>query len=179
MMKVLVGSLNPVKIAAAKEAFSLYFDDVEVTGINVESGVAVQPIGDDTYVGAENRADELIKAARKERIQADLFVGIEGGISEVHSRWFAFGVMCIKDKTGHVGFGVSPLLQMPKAIMDEIHKGKELGDVTDRLFKKKDSKHNIGAVGVLTNGRMDRKQFYVPGLIVALAPFVNRKLYEE
>lgn len=36
-MKILVGSQNPVKIEAAKEAFSKYFKKVEVAGIKVDS----------------------------------------------------------------------------------------------------------------------------------------------
>jgi len=36
-MKILVGSQNPVKLEATREAFSAYFDTVEVTGIGVSS----------------------------------------------------------------------------------------------------------------------------------------------
>ena len=55
-MKVLVGSKNPVKIASVSEAFANYFDDLEVVGIEVESGVSVQPVNDETFIGAQNRA---------------------------------------------------------------------------------------------------------------------------
>jgi len=47
-MKVLVGSKNPVKIEATKEAFKKYFDDIEV-----DSKVSKQPIGIETFVGAK------------------------------------------------------------------------------------------------------------------------------
>jgi hypothetical protein len=35
MIKVLVGSKNPVKLEATKEAFSKFFDRVEIVGIEV------------------------------------------------------------------------------------------------------------------------------------------------
>ncbi len=60
-MKVLVGSRNPVKVEATKEAFSQYFDVVEVDGIAVASNVSNQPIEDETFEGAENRAVALKK----------------------------------------------------------------------------------------------------------------------
>jgi len=81
-MKVIVGSLNPVKIKAAKEAFSRYFQNVEVIGVKVKSGVSEQPIGDETFRGAENRALRL-----KELVQnpnAHFFVGLEGGVIKLY-----------------------------------------------------------------------------------------------
>ena len=56
MMKILVGSQNPVKIEATKEAFSTYFGKVEVRGIKVDSKVSNQPTNDETFHGARNRA---------------------------------------------------------------------------------------------------------------------------
>jgi len=58
-MKILVGSKNPVKIKAVEEAFSKYFDNIVVEGINVNSGVSVQPVNNETYAGAQNRALKL------------------------------------------------------------------------------------------------------------------------
>ena len=42
-MKVIVGSLNAVKIAAVKEAFSKFFASVEVIGMSVDSMVCELP----------------------------------------------------------------------------------------------------------------------------------------
>ena len=42
MVKVLVGSRNPVKLEAAKKAFSIFFNEVEVAGIAVDSKVSSQ-----------------------------------------------------------------------------------------------------------------------------------------
>ncbi len=82
-MKILVGSKNPVKISAARETFSLYFDNVEVVeGISVPSFVPDQPINEETYQGAQNRANELHKINLDQNLNAEFSVGIEGGIQK-------------------------------------------------------------------------------------------------
>lgn len=58
-MKVLVGSENPVKIQSVRESFLTFFEHVEVEGILVDSGVAEQPINDETFEGAKNRAGNV------------------------------------------------------------------------------------------------------------------------
>ncbi len=172
-MKVLVGSRNPVKVAATKEAFAMFFDNVDVSGMVVDSGVPAQPVGTETFVGAENRAMEL----RTRNQNADFFVGIEGGIIKLFNRWFVSGVMCIMDTSGIKGYGCTPLFELPSHITAKLLHGVELGDVIDDLAKESNTKQKQGAVGYFTGGVMDRKRYYVDGLIAALIPFLNRELY--
>jgi inosine/xanthosine triphosphatase len=180
-MKVLVGSRNPVKVEATKEAFSKYFDDVEVVGIKVNSNVSNQPIEDETFVGAENRAVGLKKLNKEQNLNVRFFVGIESGIKNLVHRWFAFGVMCVIDDMGRKGYGTTPLFELPHSVSTELLKGKgiELGDVMDNLIGEKNTKQKQGAVGYFTKGVMDRKDYYVPGLTVALIPFLNEDAYFE
>lgn len=176
-MKVLVGSRNPVKIEAVKEAFSKYFDDVEVIGIKVGSRVSNQPIGDETFEGAKNRSLELKRINEEKNLGAKFFVGIEGGIIKLHSRWFAFGGMCIVDDKGRIGFGTSPHFELPDDVTKELLSGIELGDVMDKITGDRNTKQKGGAIGFFTRGIMDRKNLYIQGLVVALIPFVNEELY--
>jgi len=60
-VKVLVGSRNPVKLEVAEEAFSKYFAEVEIIGLEVRSKVSHQPIAKEAFEGARNRALELRK----------------------------------------------------------------------------------------------------------------------
>ncbi|MFH0735188.1 MAG: inosine/xanthosine triphosphatase [bacterium] len=177
MIKVLVGSKNPVKIESAKITFEKYFGDCEVLGIDVNSSVPNQPINNDTFEGAKNRALELFKCNSTNNLAADYFVGIEGGIMELYNIWFSFGCMCVIDKNKNIGYGTSPLFQLPKFVVDRLLKGEELGDVIDSLFDKTNTKQNLGAIGYLTNGVMNRTELYSAGLITALIPFVNKKLW--
>jgi len=172
-MKVLVGSTNPVKVQAVKEAFSKFFEDVEVKGRKVNSGVPDQPFDDDTFKGARNRARALMDE------EADFYVGLEGGVTELLGRTFTFGAFCIIDRAGRESFGASPLLLLPSRVVEGLREGKELGDVMDELTGEHNTKQKGGASGFFTNGVVPRKDFYLQGLCVAMAPFLHEGLYEE
>ncbi|MFH1054329.1 MAG: inosine/xanthosine triphosphatase [Candidatus Woesearchaeota archaeon] len=174
-MKVLVGSENPVKIDAVREAFSKYFEDVETIALKVDSDVADQPLNDDTFIGAKNRALHLRRIDNEKILGADFFIGIEGGIIQLNSTWFVLGAMCIIDKDGNIGFGTTSLFQLPDQIIDEILQGKELGDVIDRITGEQNSKQKNGAVGYFTKDVVSRKSYYVNGIIKALIPFLNKE----
>ena len=176
-MKVLVGSRNPVKIEATKEAFSKFFDNIEVVGIEVDSKVSSQPINQETFEGAKNRAMELRKINKEKNLGAKFFVGIEGGIIKLYSRWFAFGAVCIMDEKGRIGFGTSPHFELPASIVKHLLERVELGKVMDRITGERNTKQKGGAIGFFTKNVMDRKSLYVSGLIVALIPFLNEGLF--
>ena len=161
-MKVLVGSMNPVKRVSVEEAFGLFFDTPVVQCVAVPSGVPDQPIDDETLVGARNRARTLRVAP--EAGEADFFVGIEGGVDEQVGRVFAFG-------------GSSPRFELPPGVARQVLAGRELGLVMDEMTGQQNSKHKGGAIGHFTRGVMDRRALYVAGLVVTLVPFLNRSLY--
>jgi len=176
-MKILVGSKNPVKIKSVEEAFSLYFQNFSVEGIEVNSGVPVQPINDETYIGAQNRAARLKEMSEVQNLDADFFVGIEGGIAKLFNRWFAFGCMCIIDKENNVGFGNSPNFELPDMIVKKLLTGSELGRVMDEILNQQNTKQKQGAIGFFTNGVMNRKELYVEGLKVAIIPFLHKDMF--
>ncbi len=131
-MRVLVGSVNPVKVAAVQEVFASYFSDVEVVGVAVESGVPTQPVGDETFEGAENRVRALLRLNGEQGLGAQYCVGLEGGINQLHGRWFSYGVLCVADTLGRLSFGLSPLYEMPPILVADVLAGEELGHVVDR-----------------------------------------------
>ncbi len=172
-VRVIVGSKNPVKINSVKEAFSKYFSGVEVEGVSVSSGVPDQPIGyEETLLGACNRAAGLEVISK-----GDYYVGLEGGIENKQGEWFSYGVMCILSKEGQRGIGITPAFPLPSYAIDEINKGRELGDVTDDITKGTNEKQKGGIIGFFTKGKMGRTELYVHGLTMALVPFVNKELY--
>jgi len=176
-IKVLCGSTNPVKIEAVKLAFQKYFSQVEVKGIKVSSEVPEQPVGKETFTGARNRAIKLRDLNLKQNLNADFFVGIEGGISNDYGFWFAFGGMCIIDIEGREAYGTSPQFQLPVSIVNKLLEGVELGTVMDDLQNKKNTKQKHGAIGYFSKGIMNRKELYVSGLVAAIVPLLNKELY--
>jgi len=176
-MKILVGSLNPVKLSAVEEAFQSYFDNVSVVGFETKSGVSDQPINDEVFIGAENRAITLKDPNNIEDLGGKFFVGIEGGITKIHNHWFAFGGVCIIDNTGNKGFGSSAHFELPSEITDRLLAGEELGVVMDGIMQAENTKQKGGAISFFSNGVMNRKELYIHGIISALVPFHHRELF--
>lgn len=176
-MRIIVGSKNPVKIEAAREVFSIYFDNPEVESYDAPSGVNAQPVGDETFRGAFNRAFHLYSLFNDKSGKADFYVGIEGGISMQYDRWFAFGCMCIIDSKKRHSYGLSPFFELPDTITQKLLDGVELGAVMDELTKRENTKQKEGAIGFFTRGVMNRKELYVEGLKTAIIPFLHEELF--
>jgi inosine/xanthosine triphosphatase len=176
-MLVAVGSLNPVKINAVKQAFEKVFpeDTWNVQGVAVKSGIPDQPMNDRQSIrGARNRARRAMKT-----LQADYGVGLEGGLHKIGKQWFDTGWMVIIDKQGNEGVGSTIRMKTPDVMMKHIHAGMELGQVNDLIFKKNNSKQANGHFGLMTNDAITRTSAYVDGLVAALVAFIHPNLFEE
>ena len=104
-------------------------------------------------------------------------MGIEGGIEETNSTWFSFGLIHVIDSKGRESVGKTPHFILPHHIVHKLLAGEELGNVMDHHTGQENTKQKMGTIGILTNGKMDRKELYVHGLVMALIPFVNEKFY--
>jgi inosine/xanthosine triphosphatase len=153
---VAVGSTNPVKIAASRRVLETLVAGVNVEGVAVASQVADQPFGDEeTIRGAITRA----KAARA-ALDADLGVGIEGGVVDAPDGAMRTGAWAaVGSGDGRSGVGGSLAMLLPSAVARALrHDGLELGHAMDRLVGERDTKHGKGAVGILTDGLVDRQR---------------------
>lgn len=176
MKKVIVASINPVKIKAAKLGFKKMFPDQEFIfeGISIPSGVKDQPLGDEeTFQGAFNRA----KSASEKFLKSDFWVGIEGGVEAKKDEMEAYAWVVIKSKKGLLGKSRTVSFFLPSKVSELIKQGKELGQADDIVFKRTNSKQKNGAVGILTHDIITRTKYYSEGVVLALIPFKNPKLY--
>lgn len=174
-MKIAVGSTNPAKIEAVKEAFQKVWPKKkwEVIGVDVKSVVSNQPMSDtESIKGAISRAKQALKKSK-----ADFAVGIEAGIHQIGKYWFDCGWMVVIDKEGNEGIGSSIRMHTPPRMIKMVREGKEIGEINDIIFKVKNSKHGIGHFGLMTNGAVNRTSAYTDGIISALARFINPDLY--
>jgi inosine/xanthosine triphosphatase len=175
MSTIIVASTNPVKIDAARLGFEAMFEGAafHFSGVSVPSGVSIQPITDkETLVGARNRAAN----ARTAQPEADFWVGIEGGVedSDRDMRAFAWVVILGKDLHGEARTGT---FQLPPEVTRLIHEGVELGHADDIVFQRINSKQKDGAIGILTDGLIDRMAYYAHAVMLALVPFKKREFY--
>jgi len=172
--QVTVGSANPVKLGAVRAVIARLAPHATVDGVSVASGVPDQPVSDaQTIEGASNRAH----AARAAH-DADLGVGIEGGVVETPNgmRTCAWAVVVGRDGVPHTGGSLS--MPLPEAVAALIRDGVELGHAIDQLVGTTNIKHGAGAVGILTEGLVNRQEAYEALVAYAIAPLLNASLYE-
>ena len=172
--RIAVGSTNPVKIGAVRAVITSRWPDARVDGIAVASTVSDQPFGDDeTIRGAVARA-----IAARESLDADLGVGIEGGVVEQPDgtmRTCAWAA--IVDARAGKASAARCRCRLPARRSRVIRQGVELGHAMDRLIGAHDTKQGAGAVGILTDGLVDRQRAYEVLVSYALAPFLTPDLY--
>ena len=173
-MKVVVGSTNPIKIQAVTEVFQEVFGRVKVSGIQVDSRVSNQPFKEEVIEGAVNRAESALKCP-----DVDFGVGIEGGIIQLGEKWYNLGFVTIIDRKGGRGTGTSGWFECPTSILEQLKHGRELGEVIDDLTGRMDTKRQEGAIGVLTRGKVTRKDLYKQGVFMALVPFLSQDFFDS
>lgn len=177
-MKIIVASTNPVKVNAASVGFEKMFPNeyFEVEGVSAASGVGDQPKNDaEILAGATNRAE----ASRRDHPSADFYVGIEAGIEEKGGEMEVFAWVVVKSKDGRTGKGRAGTFSLPEKMAALIRQGKELGEVGDVIFGRTNSKQQNGTVGILTGNAIDRTEYYVHPVVLALIPFRNEELYKK
>ncbi len=181
-IKVIVGSKNPVKVEAVEVAFRKYWPGSEVVGIEVESGVAAQPMSEaETMNGARQRAYRALEIDES----ADYGVGIEGGVCDIEEKLFECAWVCvvkksqiINDKLSNIeGVAGGLYFELPKKIASKIRNGGELGPIMEEIMKF-DVKRTNGAIGVFSKDQLDRKSAYVQIVLSALIKFVSPEWFD-
>lgn len=168
-LKVVIASKNPVKVEATIAGFQRTFPNqaFDFEGIAVPSNVSDQPMThNETQEGARNRA----KNAKIQYPNADFWIGIEGGIHEDDFGMQAFAWIVVLSKNNS-SRAQTAIFYLPEPIAKLVKSGTELGVADDIYFGRKNSKQKDGAVGILTNGEIDRKAYYEHAMILALIPF--------
>ncbi len=173
-MKICVGSENPTKVSACEKAFSEFFRKrVEVISFSVKSRVAGQPVNEEIFIGAENRARECAK-----REKADFYVGLESGLLILHRKNFIVTVACVTDKDGNSSFGLSPGYPVSEKIAEKLKKGRELCEIAEEISGVRGIRSRQGFVGFLTNNIVRRSELNYYAVLMALS-FLKLRSFEE
>jgi len=174
-VKIIIASRNPIKINATKLAFEQMFPNkvFQFEGVSISSDISDQPMSNnETLKGAINRSNN----AKLEYMDADYWIGIEGGVEKKGIEMQVFAWIFIQSKEME-GKARTATFDLPKKIIELIDSGMELGDADDIIFNRKNSKQKNGAVGILTKDLIDREKYYTHAIIMALIPFNNLDLY--
>src|SRR5436190_5766682 len=133
--------------------------------------------------GARERALAVRGLLKEQRLEADIYLGLEGGFHSIsiEGEWHTFLRGWVYATDGTRGeFGASPSISVPEKIRSSVIEGKrELGLVIDEVAGARDVRSRQGAWGVLSKDLVTRSLSFELALIAACAPFYNRGMYSE
>jgi inosine/xanthosine triphosphatase len=172
-MKVIIGTKNPAKVNAVQTAFDGY--EAEFISMDVASGVQEQPFSDEeTIKGAVNRA-----LAALENGGGDIGIGLEGGVQEHENGLFLcnWGALAVKGDNNSPFIAGGARVPLPEEIALRLRAGEELGPVMDDYTKKENIRKHEGAIGVFSNGRINRANMFshVMNLLVGQYEYKYKK----
>jgi len=174
---------------------------VKLVARAVETNAPAMPMTDwELMQGARQRAISVCELLKRQRLEADLYVGLEGGFHSisVDGEWHTFlrgwafvtdgttsPVVESADETTDPGtrhvrgyFGASPSISVPESIKKSVIEGRrELGLVIDEVAGARDVRSRQGAWGILSRDLVTRSMSFELALIAAFAPFYNPELY--
>jgi inosine/xanthosine triphosphatase len=180
-MKIKVGSTNPTKLEAVRVALQEYsaFRDAQIDGYPAQSRVSEQP----------QTLEETIRGARNRAIGAhfmndgyDYYFGIESGLMYVpYGTRMDFCCVAIYNGLDDPFMGLSPAWSMPPAILKLVEERNY--DLNQAFFEHgltKDPKlgNSEGVINILTNGRMNRRDYTILAIKMAMIHIENDHLFK-
>jgi inosine/xanthosine triphosphatase len=188
--RIALGSDRAAKIMALRASIARVAEvDSAWRGANivarpVQTDAPAMPLTDwELMSGARQRALAVRQELIKQKLPANLYVGLEGGFHSisVEGEWHTFlrGWAFVTDGQRD-SFGMSPSISVPDRIVKDVIGGKrELGIVIDEVAGVKDVRSKQGAWGVLSRDLFTRSMSFEAALIAAFAPFYNREVYDR
>jgi len=179
-MKVAVGSLNPVKVEAARLVFERFFGEVEIQPVEVETSIPAQPIGIDQVIrGAVERAYQALSSVTG----SDYGVGLEAGL--IPYPWTITGylnhqVCALVDHELRVTLGSSMGFEFPSRVIEKLEgrEVREAEEVMEEITGIERIGEAAGAIGYLTKNHIKRLDLSIQALTSALIPRLNPNLYQ-
>ncbi len=156
--------------------------NVNVVARRVETNAPAMPLTDwQLMEGARERALAARDSLLSRRLEADIYVGLEGGFHSISigGEWHTFlrGWAYATDGE-RSAFGAAPSISVPPDIVKNVVQGRrELGVVMDEVTGARDVRSKQGAWGVLSRDLVTRSMSFELALIAAFAPFYNPKFY--
>jgi inosine/xanthosine triphosphatase len=180
-MLVSIGSTNKAKILALEEVLKTYprFAEVKIISVSVPSDISDQPLTlSETIEGAKNRAKNSFEACN----HCQYGFGIESGIFEAPGTrtGFLHGSICAIYNGADFHIGLSTAFEVPPLILNLMRDQKM--DLSQACLSSGISTNvkigsEEGLIGILTQGRVDRKAYSKQCIIPALVQLEHAEWY--
>ncbi len=182
-MIIAIGTTNAIKIQAVEEVIRNYpqLAKAKVETFSVPSGIAEQPLSlEEIITGAKNRAKNAYDACGS----CDYSFGIESGLFEANGTQTGFleaSICCIYDGVNsHIGLSCG--FEIPPHILALVlDKNRDLAQACYEAGVTANSKLGAaeGLIGILTKGRINRKDNTKQCVTTALIQLENAAWYQE
>ena len=178
-MHIRVGSMNPVKLAAVRQAILPYdfFKGAIVIGKSIASAVSNQPLGfDEIYRGARTRAESAFDNSPAYSI------GLEGGLCKIPGELThrLNLTICVLSDGKQTYAGTSSGFLIPAHVAETIERENiQLDEALYRegLTKEKRVGYGKGIIGVFTQGSVTRQDLLEEAIRNALIPLINKESF--
>lgn len=180
-MIIAIGTKNPIKVQALEETIQNYpqLANAKVLIFEVPSEVSEQPLSlEEIIAGAKNRAKNSFEACPS----CNFGFGIESGLFEAIGTQTGFleACICVIYNGSDFYTGLSCGFEIPPHILElVIDKKHNLADACYESGITTNSKLGSaeGLIGILSKGRINRKEYTKQCILTALLQLENASLY--
>lgn len=150
--KIAIGSINPVKIQAVKNAFN--DGEIQIVSCSALSGVRPQPLSnEETLQGAINRARDCL-----EKTDVGLAIGLEARVVVLKDKVYLCHWGAVVDRNQNTYFTNGPLILLPTEYLKPLLEGQNLENIMHHSTGIQSLGAKEGAIGVFTQNRLNREQ---------------------
>lgn len=156
-MNVAIGSCNIAKVKAVETELINVGYTSTLLQVDAPSNVSNMPFSDEeTMQGAINRAEFCLGNP-----DIDMAFGLEGGVMETSFGLFLcnWGAVARRERETILAGGAR--IKLPEEIAVRLRTGEELGPLMDEYSMRKNVRSNEGAIGIFTNGAIDRADMFI------------------
>ncbi len=181
MKTLAIGSTNVPKVQALEEIIKHYplLAGAKVHSMAVSSDVSDQPLSlEETILGAKTRAMKAFKQCEG----CDLGFGVESGLMRAAGTQTGFFNVCIcciyTGKTHHIGMSTG--FEVPAPILKLVlEQNMDLNTACCKaaITEKTNVGSHEGLIGILTNGRVNRKEYSKQSIAAALVQLEHAKWF--
>lgn len=175
-VRLAVGSANPVKVRAVEQEVARVIPTrLHVSGHAIASGVPEQPRDGEVLAGARNRA----RAARAADPACDYAIGVEAGLVQMpgEAAYVEVQACTVLDRNGWETHGWGPGFHYPPWVTERALRGEMVSDILGPVANDPRIGSTTGAIGYLSDGRLDRTGLTQSAVLMAFVPRIRRGLY--
>ncbi len=173
---IAVGSKNPVKLNAVKDAFEkLWFSEVEVQWVDDADmrWIDHQPLTKEaTAQWAHNRATYCLQKF----VNCDIALGLEWWVffDDTQEKAYLFAVVCVVDRDWYTNTSFSWDLRLPNVLRDLLLSWDELWDAMDKTIHTQNIKQWQWVTWFLMWWVVDRQMLFVINIVQSLIPWIHK-----